>query len=243
MLAAPLPVTLAAEPACAPHVLAAAHRVLPTGAPLRLVADTAVWPADRLADVVEGGGFSIDEWRSVTGAGTDRWYVGATRAWSLPDTVQPGMRLLVCGLNPSPAAADAGVPFARPGNRFWPAALAARVVTRDRDPEHALAAHGIGMTDLVKTVTRRADELTRHQYAEGLARVTRLVEWLRPGAVCFVGLAGWRAVVDARAEPGPQATALGGRPVYVMPSTSGLNARVALPVLAAHLGVAVSLGC
>ena len=34
----------------------------------------------------------------------------------------------MCGLNPSLYAADAGVGFARPGNRFWPAALAAGIV-------------------------------------------------------------------------------------------------------------------
>ena len=58
----------------------------------------------------------------------------ATRARSLPDTVGPGMRLLVCGLNPSVYSADAGIGFARPGNRFWPAAIAAGIVTVDRDP-------------------------------------------------------------------------------------------------------------
>ena len=41
------------------------------------------------------------------------------------------MRLFVCGLNPSVYSADAGVGFARPGNRFWPAALAAGIVTTD----------------------------------------------------------------------------------------------------------------
>ncbi len=152
-----------------------------------------------------------------------------TRARTLPDTVGPGMRLLVCGLNPSVYSADAGVGFARPGNRFWPAALAAGLVTVDRDPRHALIEHGIGMTDLVKRATPRADELTRDEYRAGLARVERLVAWLQPGAVCFVGLAGWRAAVDRKAVAGEQPDGIGGRPVYVMPSTSGLNARVPPP--------------
>ncbi len=50
-------------------------------------------------------------------------------------------------------SADAGVGFARPGNRYWPAALAAGLVTVDRDARHALVHHGIGMTDLVKRAT------------------------------------------------------------------------------------------
>ncbi len=160
------------------------------------------------------------------------------RLWSLPDTVAPDMALLVCGLNPSPAAADAGIGFARPGNRFWPAALAAGLVSIDRDPDHALEHHGMGMTDLVKRTTRRADELSAAEYEAGLERLDRLVGWMRPRAVCFVGLAGWRAAVDRSARPGPQAAKLGGRPVHVIPSTSGLNASSSLDELTAHLATA-----
>jgi TDG/mug DNA glycosylase family protein len=97
------------------------------------------------------------------------------------------------------------------------------------------------MTDLVKRATPRADELTRDEYRDGFARVERLARWLRPGAVCFVGLAGWRAAVDRKAVAGVQPTACGGRPVYVMPSTSGLNARVPPAALAAHLSAAAAL--
>jgi len=58
------------------------------------------------------------------------------------------MRLLLVGLNPSIYSADIGAGFARPGNRFWPAALAAGIVTRTHDPFHTLRIDGIGMTDL-----------------------------------------------------------------------------------------------
>ncbi len=97
------------------------------------------------------------------------------------------------------------------------------------------------MTDLVKRATPRADALTRDEYRAGLARVERLAEWLRPGAVCFVGLAGWRAAVDRKAAPGVQPQDVGGRPAYVMPSTSGLNARVPPAELAEHLRAALAV--
>jgi hypothetical protein len=60
--------------------------------------------------------------------------------------------------------------------------------------------------------------------------------------VCFVGLAGWRAAVDRDARPGEQPEGIGGRPAYVMPSTSGLNARVPLDELVDHLRAAAALG-
>jgi TDG/mug DNA glycosylase family protein len=194
------------------------------------------WPGDRVVDVVTGAGFGLDELveRDHTVA------VRARRARTLPDTVGPGMRLLVCGLNPSVHAADAGIGFVTPGNRFWPAAIEVGLVTRDRDPRHALVAHGVGMTDLVKRATPRADALSRDEYRAGVERFERLCAWLEPQAVCVVGLAGWRAAVDRKASAGPQVRTLGGRPVYVMPSTSGLNAATSLGALVEHLRAALA---
>jgi hypothetical protein len=54
-------------------------------------------------------------------------------------------------------------------------------------------------------------------------------------------LAGWRGAVDRRAQPGVQPTGLADVPVYVMPSTSGLNARTSLDDLTEHLRSAAAL--
>jgi TDG/mug DNA glycosylase family protein len=200
------------------------------------------WPAQLLTDVVEGAGFSIDEHRRVQRDDLEIEHdLLVTRQRTLADTVGPGMRLLVCGLNPSLYAADAGAGFARPGNRFWPAAIAAELVSRANDPVHALTAHGVGMTDLVKRASPRADDLTAAEYGHGLARIDRLAAWLAPRAICFVGLAGWRAAVDRKATTGVQDRTLGGRPVYVMPNTSGVNASSSLADLTAHLRAAREL--
>jgi double-stranded uracil-DNA glycosylase len=238
-----------------PAALADLHRALAPGAPAHLLLLAgeesgelpdddfagrwfAAWDPDALRDVLVGAGFDV---LTCARDADSHWiHVRVARARTLPDTVRPGMRLLVCGLNPSVYSADVGVGFARPGNRFWPAAITAGLVTRDRDARAALAA-GIGMTDLVKRATARADELTRDEYRAGLARVERLVRWLQPGAVCFVGLAGWRAAVDRHAVAGVQPDGIGGRPAYVMPSTSGLNARTPPSELAHHLRAALHL--
>lgn len=238
-----------------PLALADLHRALRVGAPVELtfiagsVEGRTVFPDDDLPgrwfstwapvllrDVVVGAGFTLDELDEARHAtGETSLTVRGTRARSLADTVGPGMRLLVCGLNPSERAADAGIGFVTPGNRFWPAALAAGLVTRDRDPWHALRHHGIGMTDLVKRATPRADALRAEEYRAGLERLERLCAWLRPGAVCFVGLAGWRAAVDRAARPGWQPQPIGGCPAYVLPSTSGANASSRPADLEAHL--------
>ena len=219
--------------------LARLHRAVGPGDRVHVVAPGPRWNRALLRDLLVGAGFTPG--RLVATADRAGWAVGATRALSLPDTVGPRMTLLVSGLNPSVYAAEAGIGFARPGNRYWPAALAAGIVAVDRDPDDALRSHGIGMTDVVKRATPRADALDPAEYRDGLARLERLVAWLRPGAVCFVGLAGWRAL-HPKAAAGVQPDALGGRPVYVLPSTSGLNARVPLAELAAHLRAAHRLG-
>jgi TDG/mug DNA glycosylase family protein len=237
-----------------PLALARLHWALDVDAPLEMSVATgdheevsdggdipgrlfAFWRPDHLVDVVVGAGFHDV---SLARPEDDTWVL-ARRARTLPDTVGPGMRLLVCGLNPSLYSADRGVGFARPGNRFWPAAVAAGLVTRPRDPLHALLQHGVGMTDLVKRATVAASELDVDEYRDGVGRVRRLVEWLRPGAVVFVGLAGWRAAIDRRARAGPVEDGFAGVPAYVMPSTSGLNASSQVRDLVAHVRAATDL--
>ena len=212
--------------------LAQRHRAMPTDSLLQLDLADANWSA-RHEDIAVGAGFTIE---STSAAGAT-----LRRRHTLADTVATGMRLLICGLNPSPYSAEVGIGFGRPGNRFWPAALAAGLVSADRDPVHALEVDGVGMTDLAKRPTRTAAELDDDEYRNGLARVERLTVWLAPAAICAVGLAGWRAVVDRRATAGVQDRWLGGRPVYLMPSTSGLNAHARLADLTEHLGAAMNL--
>jgi TDG/mug DNA glycosylase family protein len=197
------------------------------------------WPPDMLRRAFVGAGFEVEElitWQSEAGIG--QIIAPIKRLWSLPDYVGPDMKLLICGLNPSPGSADAGVGFHRAGNRFWPAAINAGLVTKDRDPQHSLLEHGMGMTDMVKRPTRRADELDKAEYQLGHERVKLLAEWLQPDAICMVGLAGWRAAVNRKAQRGWQPETIGDRPVYLMPSTSGLNAHDTIDTLADHLRAA-----
>ena len=186
----------------------------------------------RLELIVEGAGFE----RARSHRGRRR----LRRLHTLPDRVGPDMRVLIVGLNPSPASAESGVGFHRPGNRFWPAATAAGLASVDRDPDHALEHCGMGMTDIVKRTTRRADGVSAVEFRRGMERIEALVGWLEPGVVVMVGLAGWRAGVDRRAGRGWQPDELAGRPVYVMPSTSGLNAHDTVETLTDHFCAALA---
>lgn len=202
------------------------------------------WSPGEFERLCRGAGFQVErvEWTAEPGDDLADLTVRLRRAETLADTVGPSLRLLICGLNPSPYSAAVGVGFGRPGNRFWPAARAAGVITvATNDPMAAVTFDRVGMTDLVKRPTRRADELSAEEYREGLDRVEQLVGWLRPAAVCFVGLAGWRAAIDRQAGAGVQDRPIGGRPAYLMPSTSGLNAHATIDSLADHLRAAARL--
>jgi TDG/mug DNA glycosylase family protein len=182
-------------------------------------------------ELLEGAGFAALRRLHTRSFGPA---LAAQRAHTLPDFVQPRLDLLICGLNPSLHAARTGIPFSRPGNRFWPAALRAGLLVRDRDPLAALE-RGIGFTDFCKRATRRAGELRPAEYVHGRARLERLVQRLRPRALCFVGLQGWRHAVSRDARPGWVPRGFAGRPAYLMPSTSGLNAHASLAELTADL--------
>lgn len=248
-----------------PLALADLHRALPVGAPLRATLFAGegdrvsggdlpgrrftFWDPSALAELAEGAGFVAVRSRTEPvrseEAARGRWtpvHLDATRGLTLADTIAPGMRLLVCGLNPSLHAAQVGVGYAGPGNRFWPALAEAGLLPpgADRDPWRLLADARIGMTDLVKRATPRADALTTAEYRAGVTRLDRLCALVAPETVVLVGLAGWRAAADRRAVVGWQARRLGPSAVYVMPSTSGLNAGTSRAALVEHLRAAAN---
>jgi G:T/U-mismatch repair DNA glycosylase len=148
---------------------------------------------------------------------------------------------LVCGINPSPASANAGVGYFRKGNRFWPAALGAGLVTTDRDPDRALRVDKIGFTDFVARVEADAAKLGRDELRAGSEVVAALVRRHKPGAVLFTSITAYRTAVDRRAVVGVQPLPFGGRPAYVMPSTSGRNAATSLAQLTDHMHAAATL--
>jgi TDG/mug DNA glycosylase family protein len=141
--------------------------------------------------------------------------------------VAPGLRVLFVGINPSLRSAEVGHHFARPGNRFWPTLHAAGFTPRRLRPEedHELLEHGIGVTNIAARPTRAADELFREELVAGAAALEATVREHAPGLVAVVGLTAYRtAFARPKATWGLQPETIGGRPVWVLPNPSGLNA-------------------
>jgi double-stranded uracil-DNA glycosylase len=141
--------------------------------------------------------------------------------------VGPGLRILFVGINPSLRSAEVGHHFARPGNRFWPTLHAAGFTPRRLRPDEdmELPAFGIGVTNIAFRPTRAAAELSADELRAGAAELERTVAEHRPRLVAVVGLSAYRtAFARPCAGWGLQPERIGGRPVWVLPNSSGLNA-------------------
>ena len=159
----------------------------------------------------------------------------------VPDLLGPDLRLLFVGINPGLWTAATQTHFAHPVNRFYPALLKAGIIDRAIDPAAGmtdddrdyLRGRGIGITNLARRATARADELTPEELRIGGEALRALVEERRPAVVAVAGITAYRlAFGDRKAAAGRQPTGLGPAQLWVVPNPSGLNAHHTVATLA-----------
>jgi TDG/mug DNA glycosylase family protein len=162
--------------------------------------------------------------------------------------VGPGLKVLFCGINPGLMSAYRGQHFARPGNRFWPALHASGFTPRRYSPaeQEQVLALGLGITNVARRATARADELTARELVDGGQELRERVAEHRPRWLAVLGVTAYRvAFADKAAVVGPQEGTIGDTRIWVLPSPSGLNAHWRPPALAeefARLRVAAFTG-
>jgi double-stranded uracil-DNA glycosylase len=153
--------------------------------------------------------------------------------------IAPGLDVLFCGINPSLLSAERGHHFARPGNRFWPALHGSGFTDRLLSPDEdgTLLEYGLGITNMADRPTRAADELDAGELRAGAAQLADLALRYEPAVIAVVGLTAWRpAYRRPKAGLGLQPDGVGGRPAWVLPNPSGLNAHYQLPDLVRLFG-------
>jgi TDG/mug DNA glycosylase family protein len=180
--------------------------------------------------------------------GFTRAELEAFRGKEVDDLVGPGLKLLFVGINPGLWTAAVGTHFAHPGNRFYPALALAGITANEidraagmSDADRAeLIARGVGITNLVRRATARADELTREELRKGGERLRRFVAERRPAVVAVAGITAYREAFGERAAAAgrqPQtpesAARWSGAALWVVPNPSGLNAHETVATLAA----------
>jgi TDG/mug DNA glycosylase family protein len=140
----------------------------------------------------------------------------------LPDVLAPGLRLVVCGSAAGDRSAAAGAYYAGPGNRFWITLHRIGLTpTLLRPPEFPrLIAHGIGLTDIVKTRSG-ADAVLRASDFDRAGLLGR-IERHRPSLLVFNGKKAAEAFLGGRVGYGCQhGRDIGTTKIHVAPSTSG----------------------
>lgn len=161
---------------------------------------------------------------------------------TVEDLLPDPLRLLFVGINPSLWTAATGAHFARPGNRFYAALAGAGIIDHPFDASAGyleqdraqLVARGVGVTNLVRRATARADELTPEELREGGERLRRTVREHHPHVVAVAGITAYRLAFGRRtAKVGRQPEDLEGAPLFVVPNPSGLNAHESVQSLAA----------
>jgi TDG/mug DNA glycosylase family protein len=166
----------------------------------------------------------------------------------VPDLVGPGLKLLFVGINPGLWTAAVQTHFAHPGNRFYPALAQAGITEYEMDRTEGmtdedrayLVGRGIGITNVVRRATARADELSREELVAGGERLRGFVAEHRPAVVAIAGVTAYRDAFGRRkAAAGRQAETLetaemwSGAALWVVPNPSGLNAHETVASLAA----------
>lgn len=159
----------------------------------------------------------------------------------VPDLVGPGLRLLFVGINPGLWTAATQTHFAYPSNRFYPALLAAGIITEPISPSDGmtdadrdrLRTRGIGITNIVRRATARASELTDDELRAGGVELEATVRRTAPLVVAIAGITAYRVAFGQRhAALGRQPETLAGAELWIVPNPSGLNAHETVATLA-----------
>jgi TDG/mug DNA glycosylase family protein len=149
------------------------------------------------------------------------------RPQDVPDHLQPGLDLVIVGINPGLRSGASGHHYAYPGNQFWPllyhSGLLPEPLTFAED--HRVLEYGIGLTNLVHRTTREASELSREEMARGAAELREKLLLYRPRAVCFNGMSIYAAFAGKKSvKIGLQDERLDDILLFVVPSSSGRTA-------------------
>jgi len=153
----------------------------------------------------------------------------------LTDQIEPGVRVLLVGINPGVMSASTGHHFAGPTNRFWrllyESGIVPEPVTHEDDVR--LPQWGIGMTNLVARPSPGIDVIKPKEYLDGWLILEQKIAKFRPEIVAFVGVTMYRALwkvlghADApEIRPGFQKATVPvhGARLFVLPNPSGRNA-------------------
>jgi TDG/mug DNA glycosylase family protein len=151
----------------------------------------------------------------------------------VPDHLQPGLKLVIVGINPGIQSGAKGHHYAFPGNQFWPLLYDSGILPERltwAEDERVLE-YGIGLTNLVDRTSRSSSDLTRDEMRAGAEVLREKLLRFRPKVVCFNGMGIYEAFSGRKKLTlGLQEETLDGILLFVVPSSSGRTAAYQRPL-------------
>lgn len=145
---------------------------------------------------------------------------------NITDIIEPGLRVLFCGINPGQSSAHTGFHFAHGGNRFWKVIYLAGFTRQQLKPEQEmqLLETGCGITTLVERPTVQATDLATAELRDGGQKLVDKIALYQPGALAILGKDAFKkAFRQSKVEWGRQTLTIGRSEIWVLPNPSGLN--------------------
>ncbi len=144
----------------------------------------------------------------------------------LPDYLAPDLDIVFVGINPGTYSDRVGHYFARKQNSFWDALNQSGLVPETLTPvdDARINQFKLGLTDIVRRPTSNASYLSDDEFVAGGKKLRAKLKPLAPSIICFVGLLGYRKAFNPKAQLGVQNEQWGKSHLFIIPSTSPLNA-------------------
>ncbi|NDJ56293.1 G/U mismatch-specific DNA glycosylase [Enterobacteriaceae bacterium 4M9] len=163
----------------------------------------------------------------------------------IEDILEPGLRVVFCGINPGKSSAHTGFHFAHPGNRFWKVIHLAGFTERQLKPEEEreLLDTRCGITMLVERPTVQASEVKRDELRSGGRELIVKMEAYQPVALAILGKQAYEQALGVRGVKwGRQPQGIGDTQIWVLPNPSGLNRASLDELVAAYRELDDALG-
>lgn len=143
----------------------------------------------------------------------------------LPDVLATGLRVIFCGSAVGKKSAELGLPYAGPGNKFWPTLHSAGLLPEPLGPPDylRLPEFGFGLTDINKTEFGADSVLSKE--ADNPAALREKIEKYQPRILAFTAKRPAQSFLGRQVEYGVQEDQIDDTRLYVLTSPSGLAIR------------------